>query len=233
MSRLGPRIASKLTPTVDRINLGPTEQEDWMKTRDRILECALRLFNQQGEPNVSTLEIANELDISPGNLYYHFHGKEPVVLELFERFQAELAPLLNPPADARLEAEDYWLFLHLIVERLAHYRFLFQDLSNLAGRLPKLARGIRYLLNAIKRTLASLLARLKAEGQVVSDTRALGQLVEQITLTLLFSLDYQRILDREGEVRVVVYQIMMLVAPHLSPPSRHAAENLALHYLEE
>jgi AcrR family transcriptional regulator len=204
-----------------------------MKTRDRILECALQLFNQQGEPNVSTLEIANELDISPGNLYYHFHGKEPLVMELFERFQNELAPLLDPPADARLDAEDYWLFLHLIVERLSHYRFLFQDLSNLAGRLPKLARGIRNLLNAIKRTLASLLARLKAEGQVTSDTQALGQLVEQITMTLLFSLDYQRILDREGETRVVVYQIMMLVAPHLKPGARHASEKLAMHYLED
>ncbi|MCD5977348.1 TetR/AcrR family transcriptional regulator [Pseudomonas quasicaspiana] len=204
-----------------------------MKTRDRILECALTLFNQQGEPNVSTLEIANELGISPGNLYYHFHGKEPLVLGLFERFQAELSPLLNPPEDAQLAAEDYWLFLHLIVERLADYRFLFQDLSNLAGRLPKLARGIRSLLNSLKRTLASLLARLKAEGQVVSDTQALGQLVEQITLTLLFSLDYQRILGREAEVRVVVYQIMMLVAPHLTPGSRHAAQRLAMHYLEE
>ncbi|WP_426142283.1 TetR/AcrR family transcriptional regulator [Pseudomonas sp. DWP3-1-2] len=203
-----------------------------MKTRDRILECALTLFNEQGEPNVSTLEIANELGISPGNLYYHFHGKEPVILELFERFQAELAPLLGPPEDAHLVAEDYWLFLHLIVERLAYYRFLFQDLSNLSGRLPKLARGIRQVLNAIKRTLASLLARLKAEGQIVSDTQALGQLVEQITMTLLFSLDYQHILGREGESQVVVYQIMMLVAPHLIPASRDAAQQLAMHYLE-
>jgi AcrR family transcriptional regulator len=204
-----------------------------MKTRDRILECALQLFNHKGEPNVSTMEVANEMGISPGNLYYHFHGKEPLVLGLFERFQSELSPLLDPPPGAQLEAQDYWLFLHLIVERMAHYRFLFQDLSNLAGRLPKLARGIRNLLTALKRTLASLLARLKAAGQLVSGTQALGQLVEQITLTLLFSLDYQRILDREGEVQVVVYQIMMLVAPHLLPAAREATERLALRYMDD
>ncbi|AMB86986.1 TetR family transcriptional regulator [Pseudomonas agarici] len=204
-----------------------------MKTRDRILECALQLFNQKGEPNVSTMEIANEMGISPGNLYYHFHGKEPLVLGLFERFQQELTPLLDPPADVELAPEDYWFFLHLIVERLAHYRFLFQDLSNLAGRLPRLAKGIRNLLNALKRTLASLLARLKAQGFLVSETQALGQLVEQITLTLLFSLDYQRILGREGEVRWVVYSIMMLTAPHLQPPARQVTEQMALRYLED
>ena len=156
-----------------------------MKTRDRILECALQLFNEKGEPNVSTMEVANEMGISPGNLYYHFHGKEPLILGLFERFQSELAPLLDPPSDVELAPDDYWLFLHLIVERLAHYRFLFQDLSNLAGRLPKLAKGIRNLLNALKRTLASLLAQLKAQGQLVSDTQALGQLVEPVSYTHL------------------------------------------------
>ncbi|ARU90121.1 TetR/AcrR family transcriptional regulator [Pseudomonas sp. M30-35] len=203
-----------------------------MKTRERILECALMLFNQEGEPNVSTLEIANELGISPGNLYYHFHGKEPLINELFERFQAELAPLLDPPEDAQLDVEDYWLFLHLIVERMANYRFLFQDLSNLTGRLPKIARGMRHWLNALKRTLAALLGRLKAEDQLLSDTQSLGQLVEQITLTLLFSLDYQRIVGNEGESRLVVYQVMMLVAPHLNAESRFAAEHLAQRYLE-
>ena len=203
-----------------------------MKTRDRIIHSATELFNDQGERNITTNHIAAHLGISPGNLYYHFHGKEPLVMELFERFQAELAPLLDPPYGAELSAEDYWLFLHLIVERLASYRFLFQDLSNLSGRLPKLARGIRQWLNQLKRTLASLLARLKALGQLRSDTPALGQLVEQITLTLLFSLDYQRILGTQGEVRLVVFQVMMLVAPHLTDEPRHAAERIAQRYLE-
>ena len=203
-----------------------------MKTRDRILNCALELFNRDGEPNVTTLDIANELGISPGNLYYHFHGKEPLVMGLFERFQAELAPLLDPPHEAELGAEDYWLFLHLIVERMAQYRFLFQDLSNLASRLPRLAQGMRHWLNTLKRTLASLLARLKAEGLLVSEAQALGQLVEQITLTLLFSLDYQRILGTPGNSQLVVFQVMMLAAPHLQEQPRQLVEQLAHSYLQ-
>lgn len=202
-----------------------------MKTRDRILDCALGLFNAKGESNVSTLEIATELGISPGNLYYHFHGKEPIILELFGRFRSELEPLLDPPLELCLQMDDYWLFLNLLAERMAQYRFLFQDLGNLANGMPRLARGVRQWLNQLKRSLASMLAQLKAQGQLCSDTLALGQLVEQICLTLIYSLDYQRILGSPGEVRLVVYQVMMLVTPHLQDSLRPAAEQLVQNYL--
>jgi len=45
-----------------------------LKTADRILETACALFNEEGEHNVSASDIAIALDISPGNLYYHFKG---------------------------------------------------------------------------------------------------------------------------------------------------------------
>jgi len=40
------------------------------------------------------------------------------------------------------------------------------------------------------------------------------------------------VLGREADVGVVVYQVMMLVAPHLQEKPREAAQALAQRYLE-
>ena len=68
-----------------------------MKTAQRILLTATRLFNEQGERNVTANDIALELDISSGNLYYHFKGKDGILSALFADYYRELASLLAAP----------------------------------------------------------------------------------------------------------------------------------------
>src|SRR5574337_54401 len=94
------------------------------RTRERILERSLRLFNDLGEPNVTTSAIAVEMNISPGNLYYHFRNKDDIVDALFEQFEREIDPLLQAPLRRDNHFEDAWLFLHLLFETIWRYRFV-------------------------------------------------------------------------------------------------------------
>jgi AcrR family transcriptional regulator len=76
------------------------------RTAERILAVTLDLFNRRGEPNVSTTLISAELNMSPGNLYYHFPAKEALVNALMGRYEAALNLLLDD-APAPVPAEPW------------------------------------------------------------------------------------------------------------------------------
>ncbi|WP_395007165.1 TetR/AcrR family transcriptional regulator, partial [Undibacterium sp.] len=83
------------------------------RTRDRILDLSLKLFNDFGEPNITTTIIAEEMSISPGNLYYHFRNKEDIVNSLFIQFEEEINKKLAFPDGRKANIQDIWTYLHL------------------------------------------------------------------------------------------------------------------------
>ena len=134
-----------------------------MKTKDRILLASLTLFNEQGEPNVTTLQIADELNISPGNLYYHFKNKAEIVDGLFNQFEARINDLLDVP-ETILGVEDQWLFLHLLFEAIAQYRFLYQDLVNVLGRYERIKPRFKRILNKKLQASRTICRGMKQQG---------------------------------------------------------------------
>ncbi|MCB0705341.1 MAG: TetR/AcrR family transcriptional regulator [Saprospiraceae bacterium] len=58
-----------------------------MKTKERILQEALRQFNERGISQVGVRDIARSLDMSAGNLSYHFSRKADIIIELLTRFR--------------------------------------------------------------------------------------------------------------------------------------------------
>lgn len=55
-----------------------------MRTKDRILSTSIDLFNRSGVVAVTTNHIAKELNMSPGNLYFHYRNKEEIIVEIFK-----------------------------------------------------------------------------------------------------------------------------------------------------
>ncbi len=94
-----------------------------MKTRDKIVYAALELFNQHGERNITTNHIADYIEISPGNLYYHFRNKQEIVREIFALYSAELLERFTPIQGSQESLTMLKSYLDSIFTLMWKYRF--------------------------------------------------------------------------------------------------------------
>lgn len=65
------------------------------KTKDRIVEKALELYNIQGIEYVGVRELAKELNMKGGNITYYFPTKNDLILEIQKRLGDSNSELLN------------------------------------------------------------------------------------------------------------------------------------------
>jgi len=102
-----------------------------LKTKDRILQISLQLFNERGERSVTTNHIAAELGISPGNLYYHFRNKHEIIKELMHQYQVETLEMLSLPEARPLTTNDKINYFQVLSGQLWNYRFIHRDVYHL------------------------------------------------------------------------------------------------------
>jgi len=137
------------------------------RTRERILELSLRLFNEFGEPNITTTVIAGAMRISPGSLYCHFHNKDDIANSIFVNFEAGIERILAVPDARRSNIEDVRLYLHLhlylMFELIWRYRFFYRDLSDLLSRNRKLELHFKLILAHKTKVARQLCADLRSE----------------------------------------------------------------------
>ncbi|HGF5100021.1 TPA: TetR/AcrR family transcriptional regulator [Vibrio parahaemolyticus] len=105
-----------------------------MKTRDKIVYAALELFNQHGERNITTNHIADHIEISPGNLYYHFRNKQEIVREIFALYSAELLERFTPIQGSQESLTMLKSYLDSIFTLMWKYRFFYANLPEILSR---------------------------------------------------------------------------------------------------
>ena len=198
-------------------------------TRQKILDAALTMFNAQGEPNVTTNHIADELEISPGNLYYHFRNKDDIIEQLFARFEERMDTALGAPEGRLPGLEDVWLQLHLVFECIWDYRFLHRDLVEILSRNRRLRLRFARILRRADEQAHSVMRGLSQAGVMRGSAEELAATATNVLLTATFWLNYSPARgdkDEQAAIRQGIVQVMMLIAPFLRD-----AERMHLHTL--
>ncbi len=206
------------------------------QTRERILEASLAMFNAQGEPNVTTNHIADELGISPGNLYYHFRNKDDIVEHLFARYETRLDDALQLPDGREPDLEDIWLQLHLVFEALWTYRFLYRDLVDILARNRKLKLRFARIMTRAAGNAIQLLRGLVRAGVMRASADEIHALAENILLIATFWMNFEAVRGGqanadEADLHRGIHRVMMLIAPFLRDAERFHLNTLAATYV--
>ena len=213
------------------------------RTRERILKVSLALFNHQGETNVTTGHIADELNISPGNLYYHFRNKDEIIHHLFAEFEQEMELAPNQVSDAASAMEDMWLYLHLMFERIWAYRFLYRNLDDLLSRDSKLKSHFNIIIGHKREAMIALCHALLAAKAMKATDDEIRALAENVLVVATYWLNFEHLHarpknkleaepDPEKHLSRGVYQVMALVSPFLMGDAKEHLQHLMANYIE-
>ncbi len=205
------------------------------ETRQRILDCSLAMFNTQGEPNVTTNHIADELEISPGNLYYHFRNKDDIIEQLFGGYEQRIDTALAPPSGRLPELEDIWLQLHLVFECIWDYRFLYRDLVDILSRNRRLRIRFARILKRADDSAHQVMRGLTQAGVMRASAAELDAAATNILVIATFWLNYAAVRgekDEQAAIRAGIVQVMMLLAPFLRDAERVHLNSLTQAYLD-
>jgi AcrR family transcriptional regulator len=198
------------------------------RTAERILEVTLDLFNRFGEPNVSTTLISAELNISPGNLYYHYPAKDELINSLFDRYEKALNELLRAADNVR-NVEDAWLFFHMLFELIWQYRFLYRDLNDLLSKNRRLETHFQFVLKNKSRAVQSVLDGLGRGSAMRIDSRQVESVATSMVVVLTYWLSYEYVRDPRKALEPEsagaalsrgAYHVLSLLMPYLEPAAR-------------
>ena len=204
-------------------------------TRQRILDAALAMFNSQGEPHVTTNHIADELEISPGNLYYHFRNKDDIIEQLFARYEERMDAALTPPTDRLPGLEDIWLQLHLVFECIWDYRFLYRDLVDILSRNRRLRMRFARILKRADEQAHQVMRGLVQAGVMRASADEVDAAATNILVIATFWMNYASARgdkDERASIRDGIVQVMMLISPFLRDAERVHLNTLTRAYID-
>lgn len=188
-----------------------------MKTKERILQITEQLLREQGVATVTTNAIADAANISVGNLYYHFHNKEEIVLLLLKKFSQGFRSKSYTDVITLSDWVAWWFDWFEAAELMP---FLFQDQRYLVRCDHHIGFEYRALMQFVETLQLQCLSRLKQQEQLIATRADIVRLAKQLTFVGFCWTDFhhlQESISHEQEVsKEALRQCLSLLLPYLA-----------------
>ncbi|WP_217896852.1 TetR/AcrR family transcriptional regulator [Polaribacter haliotis] len=115
-----------------------------MKTKQKIINQAIKSFNIHGIKNVTHRDIAKAINISVGNLDYHFKNKEALLIAIYEQMVKDVSGIYQ------IDNSDPFLHFNELLNALeeSHNKYSFFNLD-----LLEISRNFKEVDALLKKTL--------------------------------------------------------------------------------
>jgi AcrR family transcriptional regulator len=197
-----------------------------MKTKDKILVTSIELFNRSGVVAITTNHIAKELNISPGNLYFHYANKEEIVQQLFQQMCRETYGIWKVKAGKEISLFD---LIDANLDLYWRYRFFHREMYYLRRKDSKLAVMWRA---HIKKMMALMRLRYKKWVQIkamrtINDVSEMTYVAEVLLATATTFLQFFESAERvptKKSLERAKRHIARLLAPYAEGKVREELE---------
>lgn len=187
------------------------------KTREKILQKALLLFNEVGYVEVGVREIARKLKISPGNLSYHFSKKEDILFSLLNQFSEQNNKLydeyfLAPPSNAR-----FLTFMNRIFDYQYKFRGVYIGNQFVQAEIKNEDR-FNYASIAVRRAASfkKIFENLHSAGQISVTAEDISFLVSHITLFGRFWISEATLFNKSPDKEQIIKHYLSMLSKQLS-----------------
>lgn len=197
-----------------------------MKTRDKIIQASIALFNEQGERNVTTNHIAADLGISPGNLYYHFRNKEDIILSIYEEYARNLLIETMPEVSPDVKPLDaIILYMDVVFQALMKFRFFYSNLPVLLAKNPLLHDKYVEVQGFVANRVSELLLSLREANMMEFADEDLPDIVSILRLVNTFWLSFYQTQNNDTEITDAVFyqgvlKILVIIQPYISDSAK-------------
>tara|TARA_B100001250_G_C19729624_1_gene757814 strand:+ start:295 stop:939 length:645 start_codon:yes stop_codon:yes gene_type:complete len=196
-----------------------------MRTKEKIIKASIELFNNHGTQAITTNHIAKNINISPGNLYYHFKNKFDIIRSISDKFHIELKSVFKIKIKTINDFRHNITSIYNSFFRIQKsYQFLFTEDVYLSSHDNILLKNYQQLRSSIKEDYNKMLQDLIKLNILKKETLTIiNDLLNTQWIILWYWVNHS-ILDRitydDLQIQKGIKLSFSIITPHLTPIGR-------------